>query len=33
MKKKNRGSIGLPLVGIPGMARGVGDENMASIAQ
>ena len=31
--KKKRGSIGLPPVGIPGMARGVGDESMASIAQ
>ena len=33
MKKKNRGSIGMPQVGIPGMARGVGDESKESIAQ
>ena len=31
--KKKQGSIGLPPVGIPGMARGVRDESMASIAQ
>ena len=30
---KTRGIIGLPQVGIPGMARGVGNESKASIAQ
>ena len=32
-KKKKRGSSRLPPVGIPGMARGVGDGSMVSIAQ
>ena len=32
-KKKTRGIIGMPQVGIPGMARRVGDESKASIAQ
>ena len=32
-KKKKRGSSGLPAVGTPGMARGVEDESMATIAQ
>ena len=33
LKKKKRGSIGLPQVGILGMARGVGCQSKASIAQ
>ena len=32
-KKKKRGSSGLPPLGTPGMARGVGDESMETIAQ
>ena len=32
-KQNKRGSIGMPLVGIPDMSRGVGDESKASIAQ
>ena len=32
-RRKKRGSSGLPPVGTPGMARGVRDESMATIAQ
>ena len=32
-EKKRRGSSGLPPVGTPGLARGVGDESMATNAQ